>query len=122
MQLLLTMKSNYCEIIRICCGSIFVGSPYPQIYIGTQRKLILKDKVFLLKLNTDASTKLQSHEYAKRPWNLPHLHPPSRPRNLNDSTVTNKQCIAIYGQQKSLGFCIWKCTVSCMDKMIKPSV
>lgn len=57
---------------------------HDRIYILDENKIY--ELVFLLKLKTDASTKLHSHEYAKIPQAMK-IAPPPFPQNLNDSTV-----------------------------------
>lgn len=57
---------------------------HDRIYILDENKIY--ELVFLLKLKTDASTKLHSHDYAKIPQAMK-IAPPPFPQNLNDSTV-----------------------------------
>lgn len=55
---LVCLNYKYYGIIKIHGGSVLMSIPSPWIYTPTETKL----HSFLLNLNTDASTKLHSHE------------------------------------------------------------
>lgn len=102
-QLLLTMKSNAKLLEFVVAQFLWVALTHKFTY---SMETNFERQSFLTETEYRCIYKITIPRIRKKAMKIAPPPPPSRPGNLNDSTVTNKQYIAIYGQQKSLGFCI----------------